>query len=417
MNSNLRTNGILTVVAALLCCLAMSVSVSAQGTETVLHAFIGGSDGAYPYTGVVTDPSGNLFAATSEQGNMLCHPYAGCGTLLELSPNGSGGWTQKSLIFPGGVSGGFPTGIAVDAAGDLYISEFDHGVHKGGQVVELSPNGHGGWIKSLVHAFDGTDGSGPYGMTLDSAGDLYGMTAYSAKGHVGLVYKLSRNGSGQWIDHTLYTFTGNADGNLPLYATVALDPAGNIYGTTYGGGVTTCGFVSGCGVVFELSNSGGGVNETVLHTFTGTPDGDGPSGNLLVDAAGNIYGTALFGGNNNSFGCGTVFELKAVSGGGWQYNTLYTFQDNGDGCNPNGLAWDAAGNIVGATAFSIYKLLPNGSGGWNFAPTYSFTAKIDGYNDFGTIVVDSSGNIYGTMLDGGDPSCRGGCGVVYEVTP
>ncbi len=404
----------------LLLLVALTAGAWAQGTETVLHSFTGAADGMFPYTGIVLDPvTGNLYGATSQGGNTECGANLGCGVFFQFSPALTGGWTESATtIFPGGATGGDPSGITLDSSGNLFISELKHGVGNEGQIVELTPNGKGGWIASIVHSFNGkTDGIGPYAVTLDSAGSVYGMTKFSPKGLAPTVFKVSRNGSGKWIEQTLYTFSTE---DIPYYASVAVDPSGKLYGTLYGGVGDNC----NCGTLFELSaNPSGGVKFTNVHTFSGAPDGAGAAGNLLLDAAGKIYGTTLYGGNSlNNFGCGVVWEESPLAGGGWQYNILHTFEDAGDGCTPNGLTWDGSGNIYGAAFNSIYKLSPNGSGGWNFSNVANFNGDAGGYNSYGNIALDSAGNLYGTMLDGGTPSpikdpCNSGCGVVYEVTP
>lgn len=399
----------------------MSICAAGQSTEIVLHAFKGGSDGGHPTSGLAFDPAGNLYGVTTKGGNQNCGDYSnGCGTVFRLTLSGSGKWVEEQLgIVPGGDAGGDPVNIVSDTSGNLFITEFNHGVHGEGQIAELSPDGHGGWTKSLVHAFAGLDGEYPNGVTLDSAGNLYGMTqGNSSTGDYGLVFKISKNSSGHWVDQTLYKFNSDG-GGIPDDATVALDAAGNLYGTLYDGGNSmACNFYPACGVVFQLSPSaGGGVNETVLHNFTGEADGNFPSGNLIVDAAGNVYGTTLLGGPSNN---GVVFELSPQAGGQWQESTLYAFTGEADGSEPNGIAFGADGNIYGSTGTSIFELTPNGNGGWNESTLYStLIGGTTGGNGFmGGVVFDSSGNLYGTAQYGGLNNCKhpsGGCGVVYEI--
>jgi hypothetical protein len=154
----------------------------------------------------------------------------------------------------------------------------------------------------------------------------------------------------------IHSFTGGTDGAFPQ-AGLAIDSAGNLYGTASAGGNTGCDhLILGCGVVFELSQSStGSWNETTIHTFTGD-DGAYPYAPVVLDAAGNVYGTTLYGGRHSNIcpgaGCGTAFELSPSSGGTWRETLLHSFTDGSDGGGPeSGLVLDAVGNIYG-TAFT-----------------------------------------------------------------
>src|SRR5579863_965806 len=212
----------------------------------------------------------------------------------------------------------------------------------------------------------------------------------------------------------LYSFSGNNGAN-PTGA-LAIDAHGNVYGTTANGGVgSECGTYA-CGIVYELSPSGNGVTETTLSTFQGGTDGGGPQGGVILDAAGNLYGTTLYGGTGD--GCGTVFQLTPINGG-WTKTVLHSFNDN-DGCFPfGGLTFDAAGNLYGTTASggtndtgAIFELT---NGSWDYRVIYSFGegGSGDGANPHGTLVFDSAGNMYGTTLNGGLPNA----GTVFELVP
>jgi uncharacterized repeat protein (TIGR03803 family) len=191
----------------------------------------------------------------------------------------------------------------------------------------------------------------PYaGLVFDPAGNLYG-TAYSGDAeNAGGVFMLSPVAGGGWEQTTIYSFTGGADGGKPYYAGVILDSAGNLYGTTYSGGsMRKC--TGGCGTVFELSPlSGGGWQETVLYAFNGGADGENPRAGLVFDAEGNLYGTTLQGGNLTActLGCGTAFKLTPSETGQWKKTILRTFNGTTDGANPHaGLVFDSAGNLYG----------------------------------------------------------------------
>jgi uncharacterized repeat protein (TIGR03803 family) len=205
------------------------------------------------------------------------------------------------------------------------------------------------WNEKVLHAFNDhrTDGSSPeYGLVIDAAGNLYGTTPSGGIHDYGTVFELSPTVGGGWTETVLHNFNQNGtDGALPSAALI-FDAAGNLYGTTSAGGLYYD------GTVFELSPTvGGGWTETVLHNFNqnGT-DGVSPSGGLIFDAAGNLYGTTFAGG---LYLDGTVFELSPAGGGAWTETVLYTFcsqNDCRDGSFPAaGLIFDAAGNLYGTT--------------------------------------------------------------------
>jgi uncharacterized repeat protein (TIGR03803 family) len=208
----------------------------------------------------------------------------------------------------------------------------------------------------------------------------------------------------------LHDFKGSPDGNSSL-AGLIRDAKGNLYGTTTGGGS------SGVGTVFKANGAG---KETVLYSFAGTPDGASPHGALIRDSAGNLYGTTYGGGTSNF---GTVFRVDPTG----HETVLYSFLGSaeGDGFNPEGsLIMDAAGNLYGTTALGgaqssgmVFKLAPDGSGGWTESVLYSFVGGLDGIYPAGGLVRDPAGNFYGTTPNGG-VGCRGaGCGVVFKVSP
>jgi uncharacterized repeat protein (TIGR03803 family) len=185
---------------------------------------------------------------------------------------------------------------------------------------------------------------------LDAAGNLYGTTAGggSARGlnGYGTVFELTPTAGGGWTETVSHIFEStNTDGAHPLGGLIS-DAAGNLYGTTYGNAWDS-GY--GQGTVFELTRTNGGWREKQLHTFNGT-DGAGPRASLILDAAGNLYGTTSGGG---TYGAGTVFELTPIAGGGWAERVLHNFNNDGtDGAYPyGGLIFDAAGNLYGTTLY------------------------------------------------------------------
>ena len=211
------------------------------------------------------------------------------------------------------------------------------------QTEAVIPSGGSGSENALYSFSGGSDPKFPYaGLIFDKAGNLYGTTEFGGANNQGTVFEITPNSNGSWTETVLYSFTGSTDGGQP-YGSLVLDAAGNLYGTTNFGGSSNCNL--GCGTVFELTPSSGGWKETVLYTFTGGSDGREPYARLLSDASGNLYGTTLLGGNIGSVcstGCGTVFKLTHGSSG-WTESVLYAFQGGADGASPyDGLAFDAA---------------------------------------------------------------------------
>jgi uncharacterized repeat protein (TIGR03803 family) len=239
-------------------------------------------------------------------------------------------------------------GLIQDAAGDLYGATFAGGTssYSAGTVFKISKAGK----ESVVHSFNGSDGFGPESpLVQDATGNFYGTTSSGGSIGYGTVFKVSKTGKFS----VLYNFKGAPDGYLPE-GPLVLDDDGNLYGTTFeGGNANACpGF--GCGIVFKLNKKG---KETILHTFLGT-DGTGPMSGVLLDAAGNLYGTTWVGG---AHGSGTVFKLDKAG----TLTTLYDFTGGTDGGYPfAGVTQDEAGNFYGAAYLGglgdgvVFKLTP-----------------------------------------------------------
>ena len=331
-------------------------------------------------------------------------------------------WREQVLHnFGNGEDGVLPSygSLIADSAGNLYGTTLYGGSHFCGAVFELSPAQGGGWTETVLHSFiaNGVDGWYPEtGLIFDTAGNLYGTTVYGPG--YGTVFELSPSAGGGWTEQILYTFTGPNDGRYPRGLT--FDSAGNLFGITSNGGIY-CSPFQGCGTVFELSPAqGGGWTETVLHSFGDGTDGDTPVAPLILDSAGNFYGTTNAGGVGVAYG--TVFELSPALGGGWNLTTLYSFGALPDGQNPwaGPLAFDPAGNLYGTTGFggtnrngTVFELSPNGSGGWTETVLHSFGSGFDGVLPFGSVIVDADGNLYGTTTQGGGD----GGGIVFELSP
>jgi uncharacterized repeat protein (TIGR03803 family) len=336
--------------------------VTPSGTHTVLYSFTGGADGAQPYKGVTLDAQGNLYG-TAVVGGSFAGPCveAGCGVTYKLT-NSGGVWTQTVLhTFTGGNDGSGPgAGVTFDKQGNLYGMTPIGGAKGLGIIYELKPGANGVWKERVIHTFTGgADGSsGSAGrLILDSAGNMYGVATAGGANGSGTAFELVRAAGGNWTFKTLYAFKGSPDAGFP-YGALVFDAAGNLYGSTYYDGANDL------GSVYKLSKSNGTWSESVLYSFRGGSDGSSPISNLVVDAAGNLFGTTSEGGAGCS--CGTVFKLTAGSNGRWKETVAYRFQGAPDGAFVyNGMVSDPAGNLYGATVHggvdnegAIFKFIP-----------------------------------------------------------
>lgn len=312
-----------------------------------LYSFAGGNDGAGPVTALVVGPNGTLYGSTAAGGGGACskiYEYSGCGTIFNLRPNAAVcktalcPWAETVLYrFAGGSDGAYPIGrLLFDQSGDIFGTTADY-LQFGslGTVFELTPSG-GGWTKSFAHRFTGSDGQYPAaGVIFDQSGDLYGTTYYGGAHGDGAVYELTPSGSG-WTEKVLYSFQGGSDG-ADVAAGLIFDNAGNLYGAATTGGS------GGGGTVFELMPSSGQWTLSALCSFTGS---EGPASSLVMDTLGNLYGTTV---EDGAYGAGSVFKLTR-SGSGWNCTDIYDFTGGSDGANPfGGLVLDASGNLYGTT--------------------------------------------------------------------
>jgi uncharacterized repeat protein (TIGR03803 family) len=369
-------------------------------TYKVIYNFTGrGSDGATPYAGPILDHVGNLYGTTYLGGTY------GSGSVYRLSPSGSS-WSYLSLYsFKGGPDGAGPAfGSLVIGDDRALFGTTESGGNFGTAFVLCACPGR----EHVLHSFGtGTDGAQPIGgLVLDAAGNYYGTTSLGGDSGNGTVFGGKRSGH-SWTEGVIYSFTGGSDGASPP-AGVTVDANGNLYGTTSFAGA------NGDGVVYELSRSKSGWTETVLYTFQGLEDGQNPVGGVVLDKAGNLYGATFDGGIN---GGGTVYQLSP-SGGGWTFAVLYSFT-GGYGGPYNKLTLDAQGNIYGFTngdgangLGSVFKLT-SANGGWTFTDLYDFIGGSDGASPYGSVAVDSDGNVFGTAAVGGSQNQ----GIVFEITP
>ncbi|MGA2741008.1 MAG: choice-of-anchor tandem repeat GloVer-containing protein [Bryobacteraceae bacterium] len=354
-----------------------------NGQETVLYTFTVAAGGGEPYSGVIRDAAGNLYGAAGGG-------TPGYGVVYKLDTAGRETVLYSFAEFADGEE---PNAVIGDGAGSFYGTTRSGGTEGLGVVFKLDATGHETVLHNFFTAED--DGSGPYaGLIRDSAGNLYGTTTAGGSGMVGVVFKLDTAGN----ETVFYTFPGAVDGSYPN-AGVIRDSAGNLFGTTYQGGT------GHAGVVYKLDSTG---HERVLYNFTGGADGANPYGGVVRDSAGNIYGTALLGGTANK---GVVYKLDTAL----NETVLYTFTGGTDGGNPfAAVIGDAAGNLYGTTlhggagnAGVVYKVDATG----HETVLYAFTGGDDGGQPYAGVIRDSIGNLYGTTRYGG----TGNAGVVYEV--
>jgi uncharacterized repeat protein (TIGR03803 family) len=364
----------------------------ASADFSVLYSFKGGSDGAYPFSGLWRDGAGNLYGTTRYGGDK------NRGTVFRIAPDG----TETVLhTFAGGKhDGAYPDALLIqDGAGNLYGTAPEGGGHAypggAGIIFKLATSG----AEEILYGFgDGSNGARPNpSLLMDSSGNLYGTTlAGGPYNNAGVVFELTP-------DRTLtmlYAFTGGKKGGYPSTG-LAEDSAGNFYGTAAGG-------KHHAGVLFRLAVDG---TETRLYTFKGFGDGANPSGALTIDAAGNLYGTTLLGGGHN---CGTVFKYAADG----TYMVLYRFTCGSDGAGPEGLVQDASGNLYGTTASggggdckygcgTLFKITPEG-----VETILHVFHQSDGIGPSSRPVIDENGNLYGTTVQGG----AFGFGTIFELT-
>jgi len=401
----------------------VATAVSAfTATYNVIHRFSGGADGATAYAGLVFDTAGNLYGTAVNGGS-------GFGVVFRLKPMPVDGWRETVLYtFTGGSDGANPfSRVTLNAAGNVYgTTEFGGDpACSCGVVFKLTPTSTGPWKETVLHAFtDSPDGANPRigsDLIFDAAGNLYGTTPSGGSSFLGTLFRLSPTANGPWNETVLHSFAnGGTDPNGPL----VFDAAGNLYGTSASGGAFDL------GTAFKLSPTmPDSWTETTVYEF-----GDqswAPSGGVIFDGAGNLYGTAMLGpfpdfcGGN---GCGVVFQLSPDGKGGWNYTNIYTSHGHRDGAFPAaGLTFDAAGNLYGTTTLSghaddivdvphrdgtVFELSP-GAGGWQETILHWFGTPRAGAHPQSTLVRDSAGRIYGTTPEGGGS----GQGVVFKIVP
>lgn len=355
----------------------LSPQTGGKWKKRVIFSFDGFKGGKSPFAGLTFDANGNLYGTTADGGDPACSASVGsCGIVFELARSGSK------------------------------------------------------WKETVLHAFDGNDGAYPVsGVTLDKSGDVFGATEQGGGttsycgGGCGVAYELTRNTKGKWNESVLHIFNPfqPPDGQFPE-SRLIMDAKGNLFGTTFEGeGPTT----SGC--VYELTpGSNGKWTETVIAGFTpgASSNGQFPSGDLLIDSHGDLLGTTSEGGAYVSESGGVIYMLAA---GTWSEHVIFSFNDLSEGLEPQGgVILDSAGNMYGTTEFGGSLGCPNATTGCGnvFKLTKGGTESsvalnaADGYHPVAGLAFDAKGNLYGTTRDGGNmDECvgYGGCGSIFEV--
>lgn len=411
------------LLASLALVLVMATEPLFAQTLTTLHSFTGyPNDGADPISSMVVDAQGNLYGTTEFGGSVSCADSIrfGCGTVFKLTPSG----TESTLHnFAGSPDGDYvKAGLIADAQGNLYGTTTAGGRTFAGStfgtVFRVTPSGEETPLYSFRPSFNTLptsgarmDGANPYtSLTMDSSGNLYGTTSIGGAYGFGAVFKVDPSGK----ETVLYSFGGYPGDGLSPFSGLERDAQGTLYGTTYAGGS------HGVGTVFKLTAGG---QESVLYSFQANGDGTGPIGNLAMDGQGNLYGTTFFT-NYYTIGYGVVFKVTPTG----TQTVLHTFSDRSDGGYPlSGVIIDADGNLYGTASRGGNAACADGCGvvftitsQGSYKVLYAFSGT-DGESPQGGLVMDGQGSLYGTTAFAGDDSCSTGqvpgCGTVFKLTP
>jgi uncharacterized repeat protein (TIGR03803 family) len=438
VKSSLNRNTVL-----LLFVFSMLLGAASAQKESVLYSFCtqtNCTDGANPSAGLVFDQKGNLYGTTSYGGaynSSDCdHDYNhGCGVVFKLDPAGKETVLHSFCAQVNCADGANPyAALIFDQKGNLYGTAWEGGAYNNGCypgigcgiVFKITPEGKETVLYNFCAQLYCTDGENPAaGLVFDQKGNLYGTTSNGGIFNgcsdcgAGVVFKLTPKGK-ETVLHFFCSEWRCIDGRYPSGGLVS-DLKGNFYGTAGSGGAY------GYGVVFKLTPEG---TYTVLYSFCALyncPDGEYPSGALIFDQKGNLYGTTESGG---ALGGGTVFKLTLDG----RETVLYGFCKQNkcaDGAWPGGLIFDQKGNLYGTAAYGgdptcsngcgvAFKLTPKGK----YRILHSFCAQsncTDGEYPSAGLVFDEKGNLYGTASQGGVNNSNCGdpftCGVIFKLTP
>jgi uncharacterized repeat protein (TIGR03803 family) len=381
--------------------------VSSAQTFQVLHNFTNGGDGGTPPYTLAQNAAGQFFGTAATGG-------ANSDGIVFKFAHTNSAWVLTPLYTFTDQDGSPGWGVTVARDGSIYTNASYASVLGGpcGTALLLRPSPtppptvFAPWKETALRTYVKSQDGCPTGnLLLDSESHVYGVTQSGGANGWGSVFELTQSGSG-WTENILYSFQGGADGGAP-YSGLIMDSAGNLYGTASAGGSFRQ------GTVFELSPSGGAWTQKVLYTFQGGDDGGQPVAGLIFDNSGNLYGATASWGTG---GGGTVFEL-APAGGSWAFSVLASLTGS-DGPVAS-LTMDAGGKLYGTTFMddsygygSVFMLTPSG-GEWTYTDLHDFTGGTDGGYPGGGVVLDASGSLYGTTVLGGS----NGFGIIYQITP
>jgi uncharacterized repeat protein (TIGR03803 family) len=385
----------LIVVSFVILAIGYFAPIGAQNQAySVLYNFQGGSNGAAPYGALLLDSTGDLFGTTYYQGG-----HTASGVVFEFSASQNYSLLHSFKGVPNDGAGSLAAVIS-DHVGNLYGTTSLGGSSNLGAIFGVNPAGR----EEVLHSFAGSpnDGAFPGAPLLGSKGGIYyGTTASGGASNAGTVFSFNAQSRQVTI---LHSFTGPSDGAQPNGGLIT-DSSGNLYGTTsYGGAYNQ-------GTLFEITAAGA---ESVLYSFTGGIDGGVPQGSVLRNAAGDLYTTTYYGGAN---GFGAIMK--------WSENgkefVLYSFAGP-DGAYPRAsIIRDLSGNFYGTTqsgGAADLGVAFEFSNTQQYTVLHSFTGgATDGSSPYAPLVLDSSGNLYGTTVNGGSGSCTNGCGTIFKITP
>ncbi|MGH9443885.1 MAG: choice-of-anchor tandem repeat GloVer-containing protein [Thermoanaerobaculia bacterium] len=352
-------------------------SIQSSGSDfSVLHSFSDDpGDGAAPEGGLTFDSAGRLYGTTTLGGSH------GFGSIFALNKDG-GGFALLNSFFEKAADGDQGTSCVLppDGSGSILVTTAGGGPGGGGVIAKLSTGGAG---YTILHSFDpGVDGPEP-SLVADVSGIDYGTTVGGGPGGFGTVFRMKTDGSSFQI---LHPFTGGTDDGERPNPGLSLDGSGFLYGTASQGGS------GGKGVVFRVKSDGTGF--AILHSFTGGPsDGDSPFGPVVMDSAGNLYGSTIRGGSSNT---GTIFKMSAT---GTRFIVLHSVTD---AMFPGALTLDGQGTLYGSTAETIFRMRTDGTGYEVLKNLVSVT---------GSLILDGVGNLYGVTMNGG----VGNVGTVFAM--
>ena len=396
-------------------------------TERVVYSFHQLPGGEIPEAALIVDPAGGFYGTTTRGGTSLgCGSASGCGTIFRLAlQNGKYVETTLHSFDPAnGLYPGYP--LTRDSSGDLFSTT--QVANPLGNAYGLFRQ-HGAWRFRILHSFQGGyDGAQPRSdLVIDKHGNLFGTTVAGGTGGSGgngMVYELTPTAHGAWKETVVHRFTQASNGTNPQ-AGVVFASGGDLYGTASYGGNTAC--AAGCGTVFKLKSSNGSWSATLLHAFDGV-DGALPLADLVADRAGNLYGSAEQGAHSGCFGgCGTLFELHRLPAGRWKFAVIHVFDATNGGSPSGNMVFDSAGNLYGATVGGgnagacpqtlgcgvVFKLAPGARGAWLYTVLHKFNNSPDGALPNDGLGWGADGKLYGTTIGGGALSL----GSVFQVSP